>query len=261
MNSIHQSVGKNAVNNESDVELVQTLLNARGTTQPLLRVDKKMGALTIAAIEKFQSKVVGIQPDGVISPGLRTWNVLSKGQSNNLAHGGHNKNIGIGTPWPQIRVKDNSVDLNIDDRLINYLIAAGDFFGATLVVTSGLRDVYQQSDSMWNNWDAIMDKKSTLHYIYLEQNPKVKAQLNEFCAKGDKNSFTSRIKEIGKDISRHLVGEAVDIKLETDHRIIDALRKGLHFIDERKSDGTPICKHFDLRNIKPISVARQSWHL
>ncbi len=73
-NTIKKSVGEDGDNEENDVKIVQTLLNRNGAS---LKVDGDCGKKTIAAIEKFQSEVAGMKkPDGLISPGKKTWKAL-----------------------------------------------------------------------------------------------------------------------------------------------------------------------------------------
>lgn len=76
------SVGKSAANEEADVIVVQHLLNAwlSATDQTTLPVDGNCGPRTIAAIQAYQSRVLGAtSPDGRIDPGGRIWNALSTG--------------------------------------------------------------------------------------------------------------------------------------------------------------------------------------
>src|SRR5687768_7933282 len=78
--AIGASVGKGAVNELADVVVVQHLLNdwLGDTGQKLLPTTGNCGPLTIAAIEAFQTRMLGAsKPDGRIDPGGRTWNALS----------------------------------------------------------------------------------------------------------------------------------------------------------------------------------------
>jgi len=75
-------VGKGQPNGSADARLVQQLLNRyRPSPTPLLRVDGLVGHQTILAIEEFQRRVVGLtRPDGIVSPGGRTFKALCGGQ-------------------------------------------------------------------------------------------------------------------------------------------------------------------------------------
>lgn len=81
--AIGASVGKGGANEPANVIVVQHLLNdwLRATGQPPVATDGDCGARTIAAIQSYQSKILGIaRPDGLIAPGGRTWNALAGGQ-------------------------------------------------------------------------------------------------------------------------------------------------------------------------------------
>jgi uncharacterized protein (TIGR02594 family) len=82
MAMILQSVGRDGANVRSDVELVQTLVNKHiALLKPMrpLRVDGQVGPRTIAAIEEFQRRVIGMdQPDGLVDRHGRTIKSLSK---------------------------------------------------------------------------------------------------------------------------------------------------------------------------------------
>jgi type VI secretion system secreted protein VgrG len=82
MVDLTKSVGKNGVNSSADVEKVQTLLNANLHLLPAVKkltVDKRVGALTIRAIEEYQKNVLKMAaPDGRVDPGGRTLQSLEK---------------------------------------------------------------------------------------------------------------------------------------------------------------------------------------
>ncbi|HEX8301421.1 hypothetical protein [Sphingomonas sp.] len=81
--AIGAPVGKSGVNDLADVIVVQHLLNdwLAATGQPLLPTDGDCGPRTIAAITAYQAQVVGIaKPDGLVTPGGKTWIALSSGQ-------------------------------------------------------------------------------------------------------------------------------------------------------------------------------------
>ncbi len=81
--SITQSVGREGINRAADVKIVQELINNNLKKLPALRpldVDGKIGPLTIAAIEEFQRRVVGMaKPDGRVDPSGHTLGLLNLG--------------------------------------------------------------------------------------------------------------------------------------------------------------------------------------
>ncbi|WP_218000386.1 peptidoglycan-binding domain-containing protein [Sphingomonas soli] len=81
--AIGASVGKGGINDLADVIVVQHLLNdwLAATGQPTLPVDGDCGPRTIATITAYQAQVVALaRPDGLVTPGGKTWNALSTGQ-------------------------------------------------------------------------------------------------------------------------------------------------------------------------------------
>lgn len=81
--AIGASVGKGGVNDLADVIVVQHLLNdwLDATGQPALNPDGDCGTRTITAITAYQAQVVGLpKPDGLVTPGGKTWTALASGQ-------------------------------------------------------------------------------------------------------------------------------------------------------------------------------------
>ncbi|MDH5674306.1 MAG: T6SS effector amidase Tae4 family protein [Myxococcales bacterium] len=81
MPNISASVGRRGTNLAADVETIQRLLNDHLASIPPTKAlddDGKVGNLTIAAIERFQTRVVGMtRPDGRVDPGGRTLRSLN----------------------------------------------------------------------------------------------------------------------------------------------------------------------------------------
>ena len=80
MDRIRASVGRSGVNQESDVTLIQQLLNSYpipGETTPL-KVDGMAGENTYKKIEAFQTQIVAMaHPDGRIDPDGKTFRKLA----------------------------------------------------------------------------------------------------------------------------------------------------------------------------------------
>ncbi|MEY8712904.1 glycoside hydrolase family protein [Mangrovibacter phragmitis] len=74
MNSIKNSVGKGGTNNYNDVKEIQKLLRENGF--PSLNIDGICGPNTIKAILTYQKHFYHY-PDGVISPGKKTFQLLT----------------------------------------------------------------------------------------------------------------------------------------------------------------------------------------
>ena len=83
MSQIDGSVGQDGDNLETDVRLVQGLLNRQDLT-PLTKLaeDGRSGSQTIEAIRHFQSRKVNMaSPDGRIDPGGKSFRMLSSGST------------------------------------------------------------------------------------------------------------------------------------------------------------------------------------
>jgi putative chitinase len=83
--SILQPVGRDGGSNPDDIKTVQILLNLnfrRRSGMPLLSEDGVLGPRTIAAIENFQRRVVGMKkPDGRVDPDGLTLRKLREGMA------------------------------------------------------------------------------------------------------------------------------------------------------------------------------------
>lgn len=81
--AIGEAVGNGGANMLADVLVVQHLLNGwlAAAGKPLLPTTGYCGGLTIAAITGYQAEILGFtRPDGLISPGGKTWQALASGQ-------------------------------------------------------------------------------------------------------------------------------------------------------------------------------------
>lgn len=81
--AIGASVGRGGVNDLADVLVVQHLLNdwLAAAGRKSLPTDGDCGPGTISAILGYQAKALGAaKPDGLVSPGGRTWTALAAGQ-------------------------------------------------------------------------------------------------------------------------------------------------------------------------------------
>lgn len=89
MAQLTASVGKDGENRQSDVKSVQTLLNLpanRGKAQAALRVTGEVDEATLAALQRFQGKVMRLSDlDGRVDPGGRTWRALNRSRAGELS--------------------------------------------------------------------------------------------------------------------------------------------------------------------------------
>ena len=251
MVSISRPVGKvpmgtpNA-NLPQDVRTIQKLLNAQmAKLMPMtaLGEDGVIGPKTIAAIEEFQRRVVGMsQPDGRVDPGGATLKAL--GGTATVAT----------VPGAAGQVTGKTAGVNAD--IIKYLNAVATHYGKTINVTSGKRSASEQADAMWGGWSQHLERGKI--YSYLQQNETVRKELDGFynlahsatasAASKTKarQDFNAKVISIAGGLSRHLTGEAVDVSLSTDTKVLCALKVGFTYIEE-KYQGVVKCHHFDIR--------------
>jgi peptidoglycan hydrolase-like protein with peptidoglycan-binding domain len=232
-----------AVNNPADVEIIQRLLNEHATKvgYPPLTVNGVMTPQMIQAIRSFQQKVVGMKlPDGRVDPSGGTLRKLNGPPS--AAH-----------PPAKSRVSGKTAGVKAD--IIAYLEAVADHYGKDIVVVSGKRDLHGQAQAMWDGWGQHLDRGKI--YTYLMQNETVRRELDNYYVLGvetpgasasakqqAKHQFFAKIASIGQQLSRHLTGEAVDVSLSTDAKVLAALKVGLRYLPE-KHKGVLKCHHFD----------------
>jgi hypothetical protein len=81
MPDISRSVGRNGLNDDADVIIVQRLLNAapiaKGGPNPILDIDGWCGQKTINAISRFQQAQISGFSDGLVEPGRKTITLLN----------------------------------------------------------------------------------------------------------------------------------------------------------------------------------------
>lgn len=136
----------------------------------------------------------------------------------------------------------------VKQPILNVLNEVSSYYGQTIHVTSGLRDKKGQASAMYNNWNSHL--KAGKVYSYLRKKEALRLELDGFVTAKDKAGFIDCMfkKAEWKYVSRHLSGQAADISLKTDKKIIHALSTCLHYLEEGNSEGIK-CHHFDNRKL------------
>ena len=137
---IKSSVGKGGLNKQNDVVIVQNLLNKYIISQhimvlALLEEDGQCGKITIACIEDFQSKVVGLaRADGRIDAVGKTMNTLKHYDTPNkqkIFHIASGLLVGPALPKNQKEVKKDQVLVSASDpRKLKTRAAIANAYGA-----------------------------------------------------------------------------------------------------------------------------------
>lgn len=240
--------GRETKNLPADVKRVKELLNAHSAAinlKPLLDPNSKdVGTRTIEAIKKFQKHSSGNPtPSGRITPEGPTIKALLKIPATNgsTAPGGG---------------KVSGKTTGVLSGIIKYLEAVSAHYGKEIVVTSGKRSPEHQATVMWENWPYHLERGKI--YAFLVSNSETRLQLDAYYNTGHsaaanatqkmkaKQDFSTKIVSIASKLSRHLTGEAVDIALGTDKRVLGAIGAGFTYVEE-KYQGVVKCHHFDTR--------------
>jgi peptidoglycan hydrolase-like protein with peptidoglycan-binding domain len=233
------------INLRDDVQVVQMLLNEHAARVgfPPVQVTGMMTPETITAIKLFQQKVVGMRnPDGRVDPSGGTLRKL-------------NEPPGAPAPKGKSRVSGKTAGVKAD--IIAYLEAVAEHYGKDIQVVSGLRSPEGQAQAMWDAWAGHLERGTI--YAYLQSHPKVQEELDGYHVEGAetpsaspaakqtaKQKFFAKVVSIGREMSRHLTGEAVDVALSTDAKVLEALKVGMTYLAE-KNKGVLACHHFDNR--------------
>lgn len=269
--SIKAPVGKGKKNNPDDVELVQELLNAftkmAGTRK--LKVDGDFGPKTQEAIGKFQKNVCGFKPDFVISPGKTTIKTLAAGpkkveamakkEEKAAAEGKDGKDAGGGKGGEG---KVTGKTQGVTKKLISVMEEVSAHYGKPIHVVSGLRSRPHQAKCMYRGWKSHLKRGKV--YTYLKKSEKLRSELDQLVIEGNEKKFieTMMKKADWGRVSRHLTGQAADVTLKTDPKIIAALATCLKYLPEGNSEGIK-CHHFDTRKcIFPIKdTIKAKWKM
>lgn len=236
-----------AVNFRTDVETVQRLLNEHGERVGYfpLPVNGVVTPQMIQAICMFQKKVVGLRvPDGRVDPSGTTLRKLNELRASAFPPGTSRVSSSKGVDIAGVKAE-----------IIAYLEAAANHYRKNIVVVSGKRDPEGQASAMWQGWGGHL-KRGTI-YTYLQKHETDRKELDKYyvlavetpgtdaaAKQKAKQQFVAKIASIGAPISRHITGEAVDISLSTDKKVLAALKVGLRYLPE-KSNSILKCHHFD----------------
>jgi hypothetical protein len=265
---ISGSVGKGGKNKSEDILLVQQLLNAFSKTAGFKKLDEDglIGPKTLSAIAAFQKSAVGMtRPDSRIDPGGESFSMLSMGprkaeaeakkaekaqqakeakQSGGEAKPGkagkgqesEEKSGGSGKP----QVKGDT--RGVDKKILAVLEEVSAHYGKPIFVETGKQDETAGGEQLWHEWANSL--KRGARDPGLKRDERLRLQLDELYNEMKKDEFVELVaknskKSKGGGASAHTAGRAVDIKKNTDPKVIAALSTILR----REDEGNVI--HFD----------------
>jgi len=141
--------------------------------------------------------------------------------------------------------------------LLDALYAVSSHYeGTPIHVVSGLRDKKGQARAMFKGWDKHLKKDGKNGGIYWfcrqSQNQELWKELDDLKAANNLAGYVKCMmsKAPWGSVSRHLSGQAVDISLQTDKKILEALKMVFgHYLAEKNGNSEGIkCHHFDNKN-------------
>ena len=262
--NLSASVGKNGKNLDLDVRLVQKALNNHSVAggYSKLIVSGKVDEKTIAAIERFQKKVLGHpKPDGRVDAGGATSKALARVPTSL-------------TPEPLSPVVGKSEGRlsgdtsGVQPDIVRFATEVAKFYGKVISISSGKRDAAGQGRAMFNNWVGNLRRGSI--YTYLTSNKKLLDELDSLykSAQEDKSKtqteknqakadFIALCTEHAPKLSLHVAGKAIDVSPKT--CMTPAMRKametGLRELVENS------CYHYDTKSSAPqvTDALRKKW--
>ena len=253
---ISSSVGKGGKNKPEDTKVVQELLNdfAKMCGFKKLDVDGLVGPKTITAIVEFQKVAVGMaKPDSRIDSSGPSFSTLSKGpkkaeaeikkaeDSEKKKEQAKDKSAKTEEkPSSKPQVKGNL--RGVDKRILGVLEAVSAHFGKPIYVESGKQDAGSTDGNyLWQNWLSKLDRGK--RDPYLRSDNRLREDLDRLYNDIKRDEFlkvlSKRNGANSKTSSAHAAGRAVDIKRNTDSKVLAALSLVLR----REDEGDVV--HFD----------------
>lgn len=152
----------------------------------------------------------------------------------------------------------------VEKRIIDVLLEVSSHYeGYPIKVVSGLRNKTGQASAMYNGWNGHLEHGKIYWFLRQSKWEPLRLELDAFVQAKNKAGFIKCMmdKAPWDQVSRHLVGKAVDITTSTDTRIIKALGMVLRYVREPQKNSEGIkCHHFDDRDYKfpiPDSIRKK----
>lgn len=250
---ISASVGKGGKNKPEDTQLVQELLNGFASKCGFkkLDVDGLIGPKTIGAIGKFQKTVLQVgKPDSRVDPNGESIKALVGGPKKAEAEAKKAEKEekkkqaeeNGAQPKGKPQIKGDTGGLN--KRLLKVLEEVSAHYGKPIVVESG-RQARSSSDGnqLWMDWASKL--KRGKRDAKLKNDERLRRQLDDLYNDLKKDDFLKLVNQSsgggakGKGEDAHVAGRAIDIKKNTDSKVVAALSSLLR----REDEGGVI--HFD----------------
>jgi hypothetical protein len=250
---ISASVGKGGKNKPEDVQIVQELLNdfTKMCGFKKLDIDGQVGSKTYSAIAEFQKTAVGMaRPDSRVDPGGPSFTTLTKGprkaeaeakkaevaekekkekEEAKKAKAAQEKEKADSKP----QVKGNT--RGVDKKILAVLEAVSAHYGKSIVVVCGKQEASPlNGEALWREWQTGLDRGNG--HATLRTNNQLRAKLDSLYNSQKQDEFIKLCTKKGgadsKATSAHASGNAVDLKRNTDSKVLAALSSILRYEDE-----------------------------
>ena len=261
---ISGSVGKGGKNKSPDTQAVQELLNAFSKKCGFKKLDTDglIGPKTISAIAAFQKSAMGMsRADSRVDPGGKSFTTLSMGpkkaeaeakkaekadqgkeggddakqdkKAKGKAKGGDKQADSAQNGKPQVK----GATRGIDKKILAVLEAVSAHYGKPIVIETGKQKAAAIGDAkeLWQKWRSDLD--SGKRDPNLSRNEKLRKELDAHYSHKKFDEFLKLVaksskKSKGGGSDAHATGRAVDIKRNTDQKMVAALATILRREDE-----------------------------
>jgi hypothetical protein len=255
---ISSSVGKGGKNKPEDIKIVQELLNDFTKMCGFKKLDEDglIGPKTLSAIAEFQKTAVGMsKPDSRIDPGGDSFSTLSKGpkkaeaEAKKAEEAEKEKQAAAeakkakSDKGAEEREKEDSKPQvrgntrGIDKKILAVLEAVSAHFGKPIVVENGKQTSTStlSAESLWQDWLSKLDHGKL--DPNLKNNPKLRKDLDRLYFDVKQDEFFNLVSKNARNLnsgtsSAHAEGRAIDIKKNTDSKMVAALSTILRYEDE-----------------------------
>ena len=255
---ISSSVGKGGKNKPEDIKIVQELLNDFTKMCGFKKLDEDglIGPKTLSAIAEFQKTAVGMsKPDSRIDTNGDSFATLSKGPKKAEAElmksedAEKEKKDAAEAKKAKADVPAESKDKGkaqvrgdtrgVDKKILAVLEAVSAYYGKPIDVECGKQGASTSldGDSLWQDWETKLDRGAKVKDPNLKRDGTLIKELDRLYNDVKKDEFIKVLaKKSGnsnnKATEAHAAGRAIDLKKNTDSKVVAALSTILRYEDE-----------------------------
>lgn len=253
---ISSSVGKGGKNKPEDIKIVQELLNDFTKMCGFKKLDEDglIGPKTLSAIAEFQKTAVGMsKPDSRIDTNGDSFATLSKGPKKaeaeiKKAETAEAKEKEAAEAKKAKAEKETEVEdkgkaqvrgetRGIDKKILAVLEAVSAYYGKPIHIECGKQDASSSfdGDKLWQDWETKLKRGAKVPD--LQRDTSLCAELDGLYNAVKKDEFCKLMAKKSGNLNKkaaeaHAAGRAIDIKKNTDSKVVAALSTILRYEDE-----------------------------